>query len=383
VKEDAAGGGAIFGEMSGSTSGGKLQIKDSTFEGCRAPSAGANAAGKGGAIFLNASNVNAVFILSAITWTGNNAAYGKDLFLVAPDLTMTVTQTKLACGIANLTLMMGVNANNLTSFFDLYPILYPTDVFYAEPGGSPKYGCGSVNLTCGLLSLILARRDVTGRMNINIYPNFTISQVLLFNADHGYMLKGNLTDMVVYVAAPESSSADALITSISTTEFRVLHFVIPKRLGSTHKSLFECADGSLTISSCSIVADSAPHSMEYSLAVVTDGEFSIADFTLTASITFEDVPMISVDGGAATLTGLTLSSLTTTCRTGLIVMESESELAVSGSTFSNVEPVKRGEREEGKERATGRRGEIDWKRKRRAGLVIRGSETRARLSFIV
>ncbi|KAH7818147.1 uncharacterized protein MONOS_3945 [Monocercomonoides exilis] len=152
VRENGKGGGGLSVSLENPS---ELYVSSTRFEKCCAPST-SGSEGKGGGIFLSLVDADARFELSGdLIFDGNEAEYGKNMFIFASDLNKSVTNDSFKFDYSSMindkTLFVG--SDNFHQEKDLFMFLIPyrsTEIFISSSGfdvarcGSEKEPCFSM-----------------------------------------------------------------------------------------------------------------------------------------------------------------------------------------------------------------------------------------------
>ncbi|KAH7825325.1 uncharacterized protein MONOS_587 [Monocercomonoides exilis] len=135
------------------TAGGKVKVANSTIRNSGTRAAG----GKGGGVYLCfREGLVSNYLFENTTFGGNQATYGRDVFIVCDNLNVTVDLSKFAMVLATAegertADMMGCDRNHFReAAHDLYLFLvqYEAPAIVVSPSGYDMVGCGSESYPC-------------------------------------------------------------------------------------------------------------------------------------------------------------------------------------------------------------------------------------------
>ncbi|KAH7818183.1 uncharacterized protein MONOS_12822 [Monocercomonoides exilis] len=149
VSENGKGGGGLSVSLENPS---ELYVSSTRFEKCCAPST-SGSSGKGGGMFLTLTEADALFELSdTLIFDGNEAEYGKNMFILSSDLNQTITIDSFNFDYSSMindkTLFVG--SDSYHSNKDLFMFLVPYNSFeiFISSSGFDVTRCGSEEEPC-------------------------------------------------------------------------------------------------------------------------------------------------------------------------------------------------------------------------------------------
>ncbi|KAH7829813.1 uncharacterized protein MONOS_3356 [Monocercomonoides exilis] len=270
----------------------EVKVEGGNFNGCFCSSSN----GLGGGILLQLLTGNSNFLISS-SFVTNTAKWGRDIFVISPNLEETAKSQKITCVTASLDSfdkVRGYENGNTSAAIPLCIYLLPTpeEIFVSNFEASDHSHCGIVQFPCLALKHSLTRQ--TGTKKVVVSGMISMSDELAF-AGQKHEIRGNDDQSGWKVSDSNSISNSAMITASVETELSKLIFSLPSSLSS--HSTFISSSSILTISHCSLSLQNPLSELELLFLSGKSGTLYIDSF-LASSITLSGNPLISLSGSS-------------------------------------------------------------------------------------
>ncbi|KAH7829914.1 uncharacterized protein MONOS_2292 [Monocercomonoides exilis] len=214
-------------------------------------------AGCGGGIFLQVGSNASSFVLNELLFDQCQGTKGKDLFLVADDLSQVVSVDSISSNpdLNDFTRLNGYERSTSNNAFTIPLVLYLWDnyssVIYVGGIGAWDFSsCGSETYPCSSILAALKQRFANITKNLILHPSFCIQEELFFSQKE-YTI-GSMEDSIACpITDTTINKRNALITSQKSTSFEGITFLLPQNLIS-HSLIFLCLSDSLSLNRCAI-----------------------------------------------------------------------------------------------------------------------------------
>ncbi|KAH7814978.1 uncharacterized protein MONOS_11136 [Monocercomonoides exilis] len=269
----------------------EVKLKGGSFDGCFCSSSN----GLGGGILLRLLNENPEFLISSLFGT-NTARWGRDIFIISPNLEVTAKSQKITCVIASLDSfdkVQGYDNGNTSLVIPLCIYLLPTpeEVYVTSTEASDHSHCGIAQFPCLTMKHSLTRQ--TGPKKVVVNGMIMMSDELTF-ADQKHEIRGNDDKSGWKVSDSSSISNLAMITANVVTELSKLIFSLPPSL-SSHSIFISSSSSQVTLSQCSLSLQKPSSELTFLFLSVETGILIIDKFS-ASSIYLRRNPLISLTG---------------------------------------------------------------------------------------
>ncbi|KAH7814994.1 uncharacterized protein MONOS_12599 [Monocercomonoides exilis] len=269
----------------------EVKVKGGSFDGCFCSTTN----GLGGGILLRLLNENPDFLISSSFGT-NTAKWGRDIFVLSPNLEVTAKSQKIQCVAASLDSfdkVQGYDNGNTTVAIPLCIYLIPTpeEIYVSNIEASDHSHCGIVQFPC--LSLMHSLARLTGEKKVVVSGMIQISDELSF-AEQKHEIRGN-DEQSGWTVFDESETSNSVMITVSTeTELSALIFSLPSSLSL--RSIFILSSSSqVTLSQCSLSLQKPSSELTFLFLSVETGILIIDKFS-ASSIYLRRNPLISLTG---------------------------------------------------------------------------------------
>ncbi|KAH7826290.1 uncharacterized protein MONOS_9988 [Monocercomonoides exilis] len=250
--------------------------------------------GLGGGILLRLLNENPNFLISSSFGT-NTAKWGRDIFVISPNLEVTAKSQNITCVTASLNSVDRVrgydNGNNSVAIpLCIYLLPTPEEIFVSNIEASNHSRCGIVQFPCLTMKHSLTRQ--TGTKKVNVNGMILMSDELTFEGQK-HEIRGNDDQSGWSVSDSSETSNSAMITTRIETELSKLIFSLPPSLSS--HSTFISSFSQLTLSHCSISLQDPLSELTFLFLSVESGILTIDKFS-ASSIDLRRNSLISLSG---------------------------------------------------------------------------------------
>ncbi|KAH7820726.1 uncharacterized protein MONOS_5359 [Monocercomonoides exilis] len=145
----------------------EVKVKGGSFDGCYCSASD----GLGGGIFLRLLSENPNFLISSSFGT-NTAKWGRDIFVILPNLEETAKSEKITCVTASLDSFDKVrgydNGNNSVAIpLCIYLLPTPEEIHVSNTEASDHSHCGIVQFTCLTMKHSIKRQTGTKKVVVN------------------------------------------------------------------------------------------------------------------------------------------------------------------------------------------------------------------------
>ncbi|KAH7828495.1 uncharacterized protein MONOS_13200 [Monocercomonoides exilis] len=268
----------------------EVKVKGGSFDKCYCSATD----GLGGGILLQLLNENPNFLISSSFGT-NTAKWGRDIFVISPNLEKTTKSQKITCVTTSsdsADKVRGYDNGNTSAAIPLCIYLLPTpeEIQVSNTEASYHSRCRIVQFPCLTLKHSLTR--FTGEKKVVVNGMILMSDELAF-ADQKHEIRGNDDQSGWTVSDSSETSNSTSITASVETELSKLIFSLPSSLSS--HSTFISSSSQLTLSHCSLSLQMRSSEMEFLFLSFESGSLSIDSF-LASSITLSNYPLISLSG---------------------------------------------------------------------------------------
>ncbi|KAA6394165.1 MAG: hypothetical protein EZS28_010311 [Streblomastix strix] len=373
VSCNAMNGGAIYAQISG---GGKVSIADSCqFTSC-------SASQLGGAIYLNlASGTETQYDLTGASYlTGNNAQFGKSLFINAVNLRSAVPigdASRIKIGAGNnensqLTNLMGYHNGNTSIAIPLYYMytavdqsIYHVNINSGTNTGNNNVGCGHYYWPCLTIEYALLQNPSSTQRIIGVINEYEFNEIFtISSATYTILIQNSLNptnnSTTTILSNMKIANNGIFIVNGASIQFNLINFLILSG-GLSTDYIIQSISGtsSISILNCEIHQHTTPISRR--LVQVTLGSVSITDskmesFTKSGgsiikqdggtllftrgqitSVTIESGNMIQISSGTTTLSQFSANGITLSGGSLISYSSSSGNLNIDGCTFTNIQ----------------------------------------------
>ncbi|KAH7818139.1 uncharacterized protein MONOS_3938 [Monocercomonoides exilis] len=260
--------------------------------------------GRGGGIYLNLSD-NCVnnFVLTTLTFEGNVATEGRDLFISCKKLNETVTKERFGFeykyengereGEGQAVDMKGVDRDHFEESVDLGLFLVEMkgmEVCVSREGYD-TLGCGSDGYPCeSMWSGIshIDRSGTEGERKVKVRDEGTIEDIYSFTdalvidgcVNEGDETKHKPIHFEGTIKGNSASSSSSVISSTASLSLLSLKLQIPSQFEPSMNTLIS-SSGILQLESCLFEIRSSTHTVQYSLITTTSGSCTLKGCSLT------------------------------------------------------------------------------------------------------
>ncbi|KAH7824030.1 uncharacterized protein MONOS_9276 [Monocercomonoides exilis] len=205
----------------------EVKVKSGSFDGCFCSATN----GLGGGILLRLLNENPNFLISS-SFGINTAKWGKDIFVLSPNLEVTAKSQKISCVTASSDTadkVRGYENGNASVTIPLCIYLLPTpeEIFVSNFEASNHSHCGIVQFPCLTMKLSLAR--LTGEKKVVVNGMILMSEELAF-AGQKHEIRGNDDQSGWTVSDSNSISNSTMISASVEAELSKFVFSFPPSL---------------------------------------------------------------------------------------------------------------------------------------------------------
>ncbi|KAH7820744.1 uncharacterized protein MONOS_5378 [Monocercomonoides exilis] len=269
----------------------EVKVEGGTFDGCFCSSSN----GLGGGILLQLLDENPDFLISS-SFSSNTAKWGRDIFVLSPNLEKTAKSQKITCVTASsdsADRVRGFDNGNTTLAIPLCIYLLPTpaEIYVRNAEASDHLRCGIAQFPCLTLKHSFTRqteeKKVVVKGTIPVCDEFVLSS-------QKHVIRGNDDQSGWTVSDASTTSNSALLTATIETELSKLIFSLPSSL-PLHSTFISSSSSSLTLSQCSLSLQNPSSVLECLFLSVNSGILIIDNFS-ASSIDLSDYPLISLSG---------------------------------------------------------------------------------------
>eukprot|EP00770_Monocercomonoides_exilis_P000664 MONOS_655.1-p1 / transcript=MONOS_655.1 / gene=MONOS_655 / organism=Monocercomonoides_exilis_PA203 / gene_product=unspecified product / transcript_product=unspecified product / location=Mono_scaffold00011:34518-41753(-) / protein_length=2411 / sequence_SO=supercontig / SO=protein_coding / is_pseudo=false len=268
----------------------EVKVKGGSFDECYCSASN----GLGGGILLQLLNANPNFLISSSFGT-NTAKWGRDIFVISPNLEETAKSENITCvtdSLDSFDKVRGYNNGNTTVAIPLCIYLLPTpeEIYVSNTEASNHSHCGIVQFPCLTMKHSVTRQ--IGPKKVIVNGMILMSDELAF-ADQKHSIRGSDEISGWTVSDASSTSNSAMISASTETELSKLIFSLPSSL-PLH-STFILSSLSVVISQCSLSLQNPLSELTFLFLSVESGILIIDKFS-ASSITVNENPLISLSG---------------------------------------------------------------------------------------
>ncbi|KAH7832163.1 uncharacterized protein MONOS_955 [Monocercomonoides exilis] len=275
----------------------KMSINNSTFSQCTCPSnVGDDEKGKGGGIYLFLDEKDADWEIGPVmTFTENDARWGKNIFIVSEDLNISMNATHRIsfydrdADEHENQIMMGYDQFDPSDAIDLYLYYsaFPETVHLDNDLGSDRHICGREEFPCKTLKKAIDQfLYFENVINICVDYSFLISDEMTISAPEyivreGIVVNGANNDSMMTMIDRLSLRSHSCVLINTTTKFSSLRFRVLNDL-ITYKALFTLNGTESTILSfidC-VIASQSRNSIQYPFSMTLSGTLYVKNIIL-------------------------------------------------------------------------------------------------------
>ncbi|KAH7817500.1 uncharacterized protein MONOS_10135 [Monocercomonoides exilis] len=309
----------------------------SGFEQCKANN-GPNERGVGGGIMIDCTAGGKAFDFGNIIFTGNQAVYGKNVFVVSTELEELCSRSKFGFTLDENSLdeLMGFEESEIGAAIPLVLFWkpFPSVVVVSGSTGSDHLKCGFSVSPCRSLQYAEKTNFGSSARKIKIVSPFKFDHSSVLetrDCEISVERKGTVIEVVGDSSSPENGFVE---TRINAT-FSNISFSLPSSLPQS-KPFLCCTSHSLNIHNCCVVPSESNVVVEYSFCCALSGALSLDQFEVS-DMCFGNYPAICVCGENAegTLETAFLRNVTSNSKDGLISAEERGSISIQNSEFSS------------------------------------------------
>eukprot|EP00770_Monocercomonoides_exilis_P015436 MONOS_15386.1-p1 / transcript=MONOS_15386.1 / gene=MONOS_15386 / organism=Monocercomonoides_exilis_PA203 / gene_product=unspecified product / transcript_product=unspecified product / location=Mono_scaffold01215:9054-13921(+) / protein_length=1622 / sequence_SO=supercontig / SO=protein_coding / is_pseudo=false len=266
----------------------EVKMNGGSFDGCFCSASN----GLGGGILLRLSTGSPNILISSSFGT-NTAKWGRDIFVLSPNLEMTAKSKKISCVTASLDSfdkVRGFDNGNTSVAITLciYLLHTPEEIYVSNTEASDHSHCGIVQFPCLTVKHSLTRQ--TGPKKVIVNGMILMSDELAFT-DQKHEIRGNDDQSGWTVSDSSATSNSAMITASFETVLSKLIYSLPPSLSS--HSTFISSSSQLTMSHCYLSLQDPLSEFAFLFLCVESGILAIDSFS-ASSITLNGNPLISL-----------------------------------------------------------------------------------------
>ncbi|KAH7815164.1 uncharacterized protein MONOS_12210 [Monocercomonoides exilis] len=269
----------------------EVKVEGGSFDGCFCSSSN----GLGGGIHLQLLNENPNFLISSSFGT-NTAKWGRDIFVLSPNLEVTAKSKKITsveASLDSLEKVRGYDNGNTSVAIPLCIYLLPTpeEIYVSNSEASNHSHCGIVQFPCLTMKHSLTRQAGTKKVVVN--GMILMSDEMTFS-EQKHEIRGNDDQSGWTVIDIEVESDATMITAGTETELSKLIFSLPSSL-PLHSTFISSSSSSMTLSQCSLSLQNPSLELTILFLSVESGILTIDKFS-ASSIDLSGNPLISLRG---------------------------------------------------------------------------------------
>ncbi|KAH7832757.1 uncharacterized protein MONOS_5614 [Monocercomonoides exilis] len=273
--------------------GNEVKVKGGSFDGCYCSAT----YGFGGGILLRLLNENPNFLISSSFGT-NTAKWGRDIFVISPNLEETAKSENITCVEASLDSVEKVrgcdNGNNSVAIpLCIYLLPTPEEIYVSNSEASNHSHCGIVQFPCLTMKHSLTRQTETKKVVVN--GMILMSDELDF-VGQKHEIRGNYEQSGWTVSDSSETSNSSMISANVETELSRLIFSLPSSL-PLHSTFISSSSSSITLSQCSLSLQDPSSELTILFLSVESGILIIDKFS-ASSIDLRRNPLISLRGSS-------------------------------------------------------------------------------------
>eukprot|EP00770_Monocercomonoides_exilis_P013503 MONOS_13451.1-p1 / transcript=MONOS_13451.1 / gene=MONOS_13451 / organism=Monocercomonoides_exilis_PA203 / gene_product=unspecified product / transcript_product=unspecified product / location=Mono_scaffold00830:22197-27742(+) / protein_length=1827 / sequence_SO=supercontig / SO=protein_coding / is_pseudo=false len=268
----------------------EVKVKGGSFDGCFCSTSN----GLGGGILLRLMNDNPDFLISSSFGT-NTAKWGKDIFVISPNLEETAKSENITCvtdSLDSVDKVRGYDNGNNSVAIPLCIYLLPTteEIHLSNVEASNHSRCGVVQFPCLTLKHSLTRQTETRKVVVS--GMISMGDELAFS-EQKHEIRGSNDQSGWTVSDSSETSNLAMITTSVETELSKLIFSLPPSFSS--HSTFISSSSQLTLSQCSLSLQNPSLELTILFLSVESGILTIDKFS-ALSIVLNGNPLILLSG---------------------------------------------------------------------------------------
>ncbi|KAH7823830.1 uncharacterized protein MONOS_13847 [Monocercomonoides exilis] len=270
----------------------EVKVKGGSFDKCYCSAT----YGLGGGILLQLLNENPNFLISS-SFGSNTAKWGKDIFVLSPNLEAIANPQKISCVTGSLDSLEKVrgyeNGNNSVVIpLCIYLLPTPEEIYVSNSDASNHSHCGIVQFPCLMMTHSLTRQ--TGPKKVTVSGMILMSDELTF-AGQKHEIRGNDDESGWTVSDSTSSLNSEMVTVGVETVLSKLFFSLPPSF-SLH-SIFISSSSQLTLSQCSLFLQMPSSELSFLFLSVKSGALAVDSFS-ALSTALSGSPLISLCGSS-------------------------------------------------------------------------------------
>ncbi|KAH7829015.1 uncharacterized protein MONOS_5227 [Monocercomonoides exilis] len=272
----------------------EVKVNGGSFDGCFCSLSN----GFGGGILLRLLNENPDFLISS-SFGMNTAKWGRDIFVISPNLEEIAKLENITCVTASLDSFDKVrgfdNGNTRLAIpLCIYLLPIPEEIYVSCTEASDHSHCGIVQFPCLTLKHSLTRQAGTKKVVVN--KMILVSDELAFG-EQKHEIRGN-DDQSGWTISDSSSISNSSMISINVeTELSKLIFSLSSSF-SSHSTFISSSSSTLTLSQCSLTLQDPSSEMVFLFLSIESGTLVIDSFS-ASSINLSDYPLISLSGSSS------------------------------------------------------------------------------------
>ncbi|KAH7832738.1 uncharacterized protein MONOS_11954 [Monocercomonoides exilis] len=273
--------------------GNEVKVKGGSFDGCYCSAT----YGFGGGILLRLLNENPNFLISSSFGT-NTAKWGRDIFVISPNLEETAKSENITCvtdSLDSLEKVRGYDNGNTSVAIPLCIYLLPTpeEIYVSNSEASNHSHCGIVQFPCLTMKHSLTKQ--TGTKKVIVNGMIMMSDELAF-AGQKHEIRGNDDESGWTVSDSSETSNSSMISANVETELSRLIFSLPSSL-PLHSTFISSSSSSITLSQCSLSLQNPSSELTILFLSVESGILIIDKFS-ASSIDLRRNPLIWLRGSS-------------------------------------------------------------------------------------
>eukprot|EP00770_Monocercomonoides_exilis_P004059 MONOS_4040.1-p1 / transcript=MONOS_4040.1 / gene=MONOS_4040 / organism=Monocercomonoides_exilis_PA203 / gene_product=unspecified product / transcript_product=unspecified product / location=Mono_scaffold00102:85979-93604(+) / protein_length=2541 / sequence_SO=supercontig / SO=protein_coding / is_pseudo=false len=336
-------GGALMVKMNDES---KLEIGqdlvngiETTFQQCSAGK-GLSERGVGGGVMIDCTGGGKMFQFSQTTFSGNQAEYGKSVFVVGSDFAELCVETKFAIQTNDSVLdeLMGFDENEIGAAIPLVLLWkpFPSVVSVSGSTGTDHIMCGFAVSPCSTLQYAISTHFDSSTRKICIVPPFQFEEAAVLEG-FDFEFSASTRGTTIKIVGDSSSPVNGYLETRINTTFTNITFSLPSSLPLC-KPLLCCTENMLTILMCGAVPSSTDDVLSYCFCCALGGMLNVSQFEIVG-VSFGENPFISIsgDGTKGLLDFLNMSQISSGSNEGLISVSKKGSLTIKNVNFSSFE----------------------------------------------
>ncbi|KAH7821633.1 uncharacterized protein MONOS_7290 [Monocercomonoides exilis] len=260
--------------------------------------------GRGGGIYLDLKGSTNKYLFSGITFSGNEAFEGKDMFVRSADLNASIIPSlfdfeyfgedelpKVDLKGRDETLFMSASADLL-----YFLVKFSSSTISVGSAGIDFIGCGKAETPChslwrGVNNLEASSESQT--CSVEVMDEVLISECFAFELAElqiGFSSSAALRSFAkLIVSQTASGSNPSIFSSSNSLTFSLVEFHLPSLFTSGQSALFSSTDGYLTLNS-TFLCSNTTSVLEYILLLSKGGTVQLLNVSIS-SVTFSSCPI--------------------------------------------------------------------------------------------